>query len=209
MTTASFDRGTTTEYDRCRHYYKRIDNMLWLRGDMDLVAPPLQRWDDTSRNTTVLRKTPTNATRRTVLREQNQNTLKNTTVQKFAKKDGTLSSNDISTYSHFSDGIQRRSERENIRSSTVHGANKTPLLVCRPSPRRPPPGLPKTPKTLPRVATRRSPRFSAPRTSRHSPRSTTVSRMVSPASSSTFKSPRAGTPRATTPNRWSKLSFLI
>ncbi|XP_027211206.1 protein regulator of cytokinesis 1 [Penaeus vannamei] len=153
--------------------------------------------------------TPTNATRRTVLREQNQNTLKNTTVQKFAKKDGTLSSNDISTYSHFSDGIQRRSERENIRSSTVHGANKAPLLVCRPSPRRPPPGLPKTPKTLPRVATRRSPRFSAPRASRHSPRSTTVSRMVSPASSSTFKSPRAGTPRATTPNRWSKLSFLI
>ncbi|XP_047485249.1 protein regulator of cytokinesis 1-like isoform X2 [Penaeus chinensis] len=50
--------------------------------------------------------TPTNATRRTVLREQNQNTLKNTTVQKFAKKDGTLSSNDISTYSHFSSVLQ-------------------------------------------------------------------------------------------------------
>ncbi|XP_037775076.1 protein regulator of cytokinesis 1-like isoform X2 [Penaeus monodon] len=74
--------------------------------------------------------TPTNATRRTVLREQNQNTLKNTTVQKFAKKDGTLSSNDISTYSHFSSVLQS----EPGLTSTISSRdlrNNTSSRVCK------------------------------------------------------------------------------
>ncbi|XP_071518354.1 protein regulator of cytokinesis 1-like [Panulirus ornatus] len=146
-----------------------------------------------------------------VLQEHDQNTMKNVTLQLFPKKDGaSILSTDVSSYSQFSDGIQRRSERENIRSSTVHGLKKTPLLVCQTTPRRPPPGLPKTPKTLPRVATRRSTRLNASRTNRRSPRNSTVSRMaVSPAPSTTLRSPHGGVSRLTTPNRWSKLSFLI
>lgn len=146
-----------------------------------------------------------------VLQEHDQNTMKNVTMQLFPKKDGaSILSTDVSSYSQFSDGIQRRSERENIRSSTVHGLKKTPLLVCQTTPRRPPPGLPKTPKTLPRVATRRSTRLNASRTNRRSPRNSTVSRMaVSPAPSTTLRSPHGGVSRLTTPNRWSKLSFLI
>lgn len=108
------------------------------------------------------------------------------------------------------DGIQRRSERENIRSSVTHGLKKTPLLVSHATPRRPPPGLPKTPKTLPRVATRRSTRLNSTRTNLRSPQNSTALRMtVSPAPSTTLRSPHGGVSRLTTPNRWSKLSFLI
>nr|XP_053631217.1 protein regulator of cytokinesis 1-like isoform X4 [Cherax quadricarinatus] len=106
------------------------------------------------------------------------------------------------------DGIQRRSERENMRSSAVHGTKKTPL-IHHPSPRHPPPGLPKTPKTLPRIAIRRSPRHSGNRSVRRSPKSATVSRLATPSSSSAFRSPHIGGSRRGTPNRWSKLSFLI
>ncbi|XP_069939995.1 protein regulator of cytokinesis 1 isoform X2 [Cherax quadricarinatus] len=157
------------------------------------------------------RSTPVTPSRgtRSVLREHDQNTLKNVSTNLFPKKDGTnLSSGEVSSYSHFSDGIQRRSERENMRSSAVHGTKKTPL-IHHPSPRHPPPGLPKTPKTLPRIAIRRSPRHSGNRSVRRSPKSATVSRLATPSSSSAFRSPHIGGSRRGTPNRWSKLSFLI
>ncbi|XP_042232733.1 protein regulator of cytokinesis 1-like isoform X2 [Homarus americanus] len=148
---------------------------------------------------------------KSVLQEHDQNALKNVTLQLFPKKEGAnLSTAEVSSYSTFSDGIQRRSERENIRSSTVHGVKKTPLLVCRQSPRYPPRGLPKTPKTLPRAATRRSPRLPATRSSRRSPRNSTVSRLVTPPASTTaLRSPHVRSHRLGTPNRWSKLSFLM
>nr|XP_045596198.1 protein regulator of cytokinesis 1-like isoform X2 [Procambarus clarkii] len=145
---------------------------------------------------------------KSVLREHDQNTMKNVTTRLFTKKEGSnLSSVEVSSYSNFSDGIQRRSERENIRSSVVHGHKKTPLVKRRVSPRYPPPGLPKTPMTLPRISTRRSPRVHG---NRRSPRNSTVTRTITtPSSSRAPRSPYAGPSRLGTPSRWSKLSFLI
>ncbi|CAL4222590.1 unnamed protein product, partial [Meganyctiphanes norvegica] len=85
------------------------------------------------------------------LRDQNSGKTRsqNTTV---IKKE---TFGEISTYSQFSATIHKRSEHDNIRSSTVHNTTKTPLLVCRPSSRMPP-RLPKTPKTCPRQIVRKS-----------------------------------------------------
>lgn len=55
--------------------------------------------------------------------------------------------------------LQEGLVHENVHSSVIHSKSRTPLMVVRPTPRRPPPGLPKTPMTLPRMATRRSPRL--------------------------------------------------
>ena len=107
--------------------------------------------------------------------------------------------------------LHLRSGRENIRSSAIYGASQTPgATFRRTSPRRPQ-GLPKTPKTLPRIATRRSPRLNTSRTRRNTGKNVST---FSPGLSAAFKSPhrssqRLATNTTTTPSRWSKVSFLI
>ncbi|XP_066946370.1 protein regulator of cytokinesis 1-like isoform X1 [Macrobrachium rosenbergii] len=166
-------------------------------------------------------------TTRMALRERNQNSV----------REGHNSS-EVSTYSHFAEGIHRRSQKDNIRSSSVSGSHKPSTSIYRQSPHRLPPGLPKTPKTMPRVSTRcspktlpraptrRSPRLSGTRSARRSSKAMTSSRIpyspsslgksrnlsrvnFSPGASPLFKSPHSRTRQSSTPSKWHKLTFLI
>ncbi|KAK3862326.1 hypothetical protein Pcinc_031795 [Petrolisthes cinctipes] len=156
--------------------------------------------------------------RRGVLHEFNHNTP--TILASPGSKANTITfSSDNTSYSHFSEELMRRSEHEKVRSSVINAKSRTPLLAVRPTPRRPPPGLPKTPMTLPRMATRRSPRLNSGQ--RLSPRNlsthwssrrnlSTQQRSPAPAHSTTaaFRSPYHTSSRLTS-TRKNKLSFLI
>uniref|UniRef100_A0A0P4W8E0 Protein regulator of cytokinesis 1 n=1 Tax=Scylla olivacea TaxID=85551 RepID=A0A0P4W8E0_SCYOL len=160
---------------------------------------------------TTISTTPQSIGGRGILRDRNQRTLRSVP----AEKDKTHgSSQEISTYSNFSNTIHLRSKRENVRSSAVFGMSQTPGPTSkRTSPRRPPQGLPRTPKTLPRIATRRSPRLNTSRTRRNTGRNIST---ASPGLSAAFKSPYRSSHKlasnmtaTATPTRWSKVSFLI
>lgn len=166
--------------------------------------------------------TPQHLGGRGILREKNQKTQRQNTVEKNGSTASSQASQDISTYSVFSNTIHLRSRRENIRSSAIYGISRTPgpNTTKRVSPRRAPQGLPRTPRTLPRAAPRRSPRLNTSRTQTRAKRNITA---ASPGLSAAFRSPHrsrmqltpgtnmtaTNTTTTATPTRWSKVSFLI
>ncbi|KAG0722482.1 hypothetical protein GWK47_044387 [Chionoecetes opilio] len=105
-------------------------------------------------STSTICLTPQHLRSRGILREHNQKPLLSIAAEKIYNN---VSSQDSSTYSKT---LHLCSRRENIRSSAVYGASRTPGPSRRTSPSRPQ-GLPRTPKTLPRIAPRRSPRLNA------------------------------------------------